>query len=223
MKKKSQIRILLADDHAVLREGLKTLLGSEEDMVVVGEAADGASVLPLVQKLSPNVVLMDISMGPSSGSVATREIKKLNAGVQVLVLTVHEDASYLQEMLSAGASGYILKRAATKELIKAVRVVAEGRTYLDPEMSAAVVQSFSPRAKVEGQRLLTERELTVAKLLAQGYTQKEIGAQLGVSIKTVDTHKARCMEKLGLGSRAELVRFGYQQGWFEELEIQKKE
>lgn len=221
MKKKRQIRILLADDHAVLREGLKTLLGSEDDMVVVGEAADGISVLPLVQKLSPDVVLMDISMGRGSGAMATREIKKQNNDVQVLVLTVHEDASYLQEMLSAGASGYILKRAATKELINAVRIVAEGRTYLDPEMSAAVVQSFSP-LKADGQKQLTERELSVAKLLAQGYTQKEIAAQLSVSIKTVDTHKARCMEKLGLNSRAELVRFAFQQGWFAELQPSKR-
>lgn len=217
MKKKRQIRIILADDHAVLREGLKTLLGSEDDMVVVGEAADGSSVLPLVEKLSPDVVLMDISMGRGSGAAATREIKKQNKDVSVLVLTVHEDASYLQEMLTAGASGYILKRAATKELIKAIRIIADGRTYLDPEMSAAVVQSFSP-LKADGQKFLTARELSVAKLLAQGYTQKEIAAQLSVSIKTVDTHKARCMEKLGLSSRAELVRFAYQQGWFQELQ-----
>ena len=215
MKRKKTIRVMLADDHAVLREGLKTLIHSQGDMRVVGETGDGKLAPSLAIQVRPDVVVMDVSMPGVNGASATRQIKEASPQIRVLALTVHEDASYLQDMLGAGASGYILKRAAANELINAVRTVAEGKTYLDPQMSDAVVESFSPerRATAPVAEELSERELAVAKLIAQGYTQKEIASQLTLSTKTIETHKARLMEKLELRSRAELVRFACKQGW----------
>ena len=216
MKRKKTIRVMLADDHAVLREGLKTLIHSQGDMRVVGETGDGKLAPSLAIQVRPDVVVMDVSMPGVNGASATRQIKEASPQIRVLALTVHEDASYLQDMLGAGASGYILKRAAANELINAVRTVAEGKTYLDPQMTDAVVESFSSERRAAAAPVaeeLSERELAVAKLIAQGYTQKEIAAQLTLSTKTIETHKARLMEKLELRSRAELVRFACKQGW----------
>jgi DNA-binding NarL/FixJ family response regulator len=214
----SKIRILLADDHAVVREGLKTLIRAQRDMTVVGEADDGQSAVQLAAELKPDVVVIDVSMPNMNGAMAAQQLKKNQPDIKIIALTVHEDRSYLERLLGAGASGYVLKRAAPQDLIKALRAVAAGGIYLDPQVAGTVVESF-----VGGRRTvkplstgqLTERETGVAKLVARGYTNKEISTQLGVSVKTVETHKAHCMEKLRLRSRAELVRYACDRGWLQ--------
>jgi DNA-binding NarL/FixJ family response regulator len=213
-----KIRILLADDHAVVREGLKTLIRAQRDMMVVGEADDGQSVVRLAAELKPDVVVMDVSMPNLNGALASQQLKKSRPKLKIVALTVHEDRSYLERLLGAGASGYVLKRAAPQDLIKALRTVAEGGTYLDPQVAGTVVESFVGQRRPTRRRSageLTERESTIAQRIAQGYTNKEISAQLGVSVKTVETHKARCMEKLGLRSRAELVRYACERDWLQ--------
>ncbi len=210
------LRIFLADDHAVVREGLKTLVNAQSDMEVVGEAADGNSAVQAVAAYLPDVAIMDISMPGLNGIQATVELKRVCPHVKVLALSVHEDLSYLQELLHAGASGYVLKRAAADALIQAVRTVASGAVYLDPPLAEKMVcraiqpatfQSDAPSA------MLSEREADVMRLIAQGYSNKEIAAQLSVSIKTVETYKTRAMEKLQLDSRVGIVRYAVQQGW----------
>jgi DNA-binding NarL/FixJ family response regulator len=208
-------RILLADDHGIVREGLKTLIREQADMIVVGEAADGAGAINLAAELKPDVVVLDISMPEPGGAAATRKIKKANPRTKVITLTVHEDKSYLEQLLSAGASGYVLKRTAPGELINAIRAVMKGGTYLDPNVAGAVVENFVWKQRPQAAEGLTDRETSVSRLMAQGYTNKEIAAQLGISVKTVETHKARSMEKLGLRSRAELVRYGFDRGWLQ--------
>jgi DNA-binding NarL/FixJ family response regulator len=215
-----KIRILLADDHTVVREGLKTLIHAQPDMTVIGEAADGRGVLVEAAKLNPDVVVIDISMPEINGAEATRRLKQAYPQMKVLALTVHEDRSYLEQLLGAGASGYVLKRAAADELITALRRVANGATYLDPHVAGTVVAGFvqqhRPSLSSRAQPL-TERELVVAKLIAQGYTNKEIAAQLELSVKTIESHKMHSMEKLGVRSRAELVRFAYAEGWLDSV------
>jgi DNA-binding NarL/FixJ family response regulator len=211
----AKTRILLADDHGIVREGLKTLIREQPDMTVVGEAADGALAIKLAGELKPDVVVLDVSMPEVNGAAATRKIKRANAKIKVVALTVHEDKSYLEQLLSAGASGYVLKRTAPGELINALRAVIKGGTYLDPNVAGAVVETFVWKQGTGAVEGLTDRETSVAKLVAQGYTNKEIASQLGISVKTVETHKARSMEKLELRSRADLVRYAFERGWLQ--------
>ena len=213
-----KLRVFLADDHAVVREGLKALVNAQAGMEVVGEAADGQAALDAATALQPDVVVMDISMPALSGARATEQLKKAAPRVQVLALTVHEDKGYLQQLLEAGASGYVLKRAAAEELVLAIRTVAAGGVYLDPSVAGKVVSRFVRKpgpneAPQEGQ--LSDREEEVVRLIAQGYTNKEIAARLTLSVKTVETYKARSLEKLGLRGRTDLVRYALQRGWLE--------
>ncbi|HEX5273168.1 MAG TPA: response regulator transcription factor [Gemmataceae bacterium] len=214
----TKLRIVLADDHAVVREGLKALVNARPEMGVVGEAGDGAAACRLAEELQPDVVVMDVSMPGMSGAEATEWLKRLHPAVKVLALTVHEDKSYLRLLLEAGARGYVLKRAAAEELIHAIRTVAAGGVYLDPTLAGKVVGGFVRRsagsAPPEGSDL-TDREAEVVRLIASGHGNKEIAAQLGLSVKTVETYKARSLEKLGLKSRADLVRYALQRGWLQ--------
>jgi len=211
-----KIRILLADDHEVVREGLKSLINAEPDMVVIGEAEDGPTAINLAAHLKPDLVVLDISMPGVSGASVGRRIKSGNPKLKIVTLTVHEDKSYLEQFLAAGVSAYVLKRAASRDLINAVRTVAKGGSYLDPGIVGTVVQTFAwKESSSRGAQGLSDRETTVAKLISQGYTSKEVAAQLDISIKTVETHKARCMDKLGLHSRAELVRHALDRGWLQ--------
>ncbi len=212
-----KLRIFLADDHAVVREGLKSLINAHDGMAVVGEAADGLVACELAPALKPDVVIMDVSMPGLSGSQATARLKQECPSIRVLALTVHEDKGYIRQLLAAGASGYVLKRAAPEELIHAIRAVASGGVYLDPNMAAKVVGGFVRRAKsTEAQGCdLSERETEVARRTSAGFSNKEIAAKLELSIKTVETYRARAMEKLGLCSRADLVRYAVQQGWLQ--------
>ncbi len=211
-------RIFLADDHAVVREGLKALINAQPGMTVVGEAADGLLACEQVAVLRPDVVVMDVSMPGLTGPQATARMKLECPAVRVLALTVHEDKGYIRQLLAAGAAGYVLKRAAPEELVHAIRVVAAGKVYLDPDMAGKVVGGFvrQPANGVTPGGELSEREAEVVRQTAAGYSNKEIAASLELSIKTVETYRARAMEKLGLQSRSGLVRYAVQQGWLQD-------
>ena len=212
------LHIFLADDHEVLREGLKRLIDEQPDMEVVGEASNGRSTCQQVKNLRPEVVVMDVSMPDMNGVQATKRIRQECPDVKVMALTAHEDPSYLRQLLQAGASGYVLKRSASKELIHAIRVVAAGQVYLDPSVAGQVVSSFVGRKSEQsatGGGDLSERETEVLRLIALGHSNKEIAAQLDISVKTVETYKTRLMEKLDLHSRADIVRYALRQGWLQ--------
>ncbi|HBV86058.1 response regulator [Desulfosporosinus sp.] len=210
----SKIRLLLADDHAVLRSGLKMLLNSQKDMVVIGEAKSGLEAITQGKELNPDIVLLDISMPGMSGLEALEKIRK-NSSAKVLMLTMHADEKYLQEALQVGASGYVLKQAADTELLQAIRDVAKGEIYLDSHLAQNLVKSIylSERESKHSDSVLTEREKEVLKLVALGYTNKEIAESLQVSVKTVETHKSRMMEKLRCRKRSDLVRFAIDNGY----------
>ena len=215
-----KLRIFLADDHAVVRAGLKTLVNAQADMVVVGEAGDGQAALEQVRDCLADVVIMDISMPQLNGALATVQMRQQCPHIKVLALSVHEDTGYLRRLLEAGASGYVLKRSAADTLIQAIRMVAEGGIYLDPALAGKIVGSLLGKSAAEGETPtaeLSERETDVVRLIAQGYSNKEIATQLNLSVKTVETYKARAMEKIGVDSRVAIVRYALQRGWLQEL------
>jgi len=215
----STLRILLADDHAMMREGLRSLVNAQADMEVVGEAGDGRAALLKARELQPDVVVMDISMPELNGIQATERLKGCCRKAKVLALTAYDDGGYLRQLLEAGASGYVLKRAAAEELVKAIRVVAAGGVYLDPALAGRVVSGYVGRKRLRGapqNTELSEREEEVMRLVAWGYTNKEVAAYLNISVKTVETHKTNLMEKLDLKGRADIVRYALRQGWLRE-------
>jgi len=215
----SNIRIFIADDHAVVREGLKTLINAQPDMEVVGEAEEGTSVADSVASSASDVAVVDISMPGFNGIEVTTQLKQSAPQIKVLTLTVHEDMGYLRQCLAAGASGYVLKRAAAAELVDAIRTVASGGMYVDPAVGgrllAGTSQDQAPSPVAHGVEL-SEREEQVLRLIAQGYSTKEIASQLKLSSKTIETYKARSVEKLGLFSRVDIVRYALQRGWLQE-------
>ena len=215
-----KLRIFLADDHAVVRAGLKTLVDAQSDMIVVGEADDGQSALEQMRDCAADVVIMDISMPQLNGAVATAQLQQQCPNIKVLALSVHEDTGYLRKLLEAGASGYVLKRSAADTLIQAIRMVAAGGLYLDPAIAGKVVGSLLGKTVVvrdPAAAELSERETDVVRLIAQGYSNKEIATLLNLSVKTVETYKTRAMEKIGLDSRVAIVRYALQRGWLQEL------
>ncbi|MBA3806644.1 MAG: response regulator transcription factor [Acidobacteria bacterium] len=212
----SKLRMLLADDHEVLREGLKLLINSQPDMEVIAEASDGMSAWQQAKECRPDVVIMDVSMPRMDGAKATERLKRECPEVKVLALTAHEDKGYISRLVRAGASGYLLKVAAASELIKAIRVVAAGGIYLDPALADKVVNNYMRQQSLKGEAqhgTLTAREEEVLRLVARGYVNKEIAARLNLSVKTVEAHKSNFMEKLDLHSRADTVRYALSQGW----------
>jgi DNA-binding NarL/FixJ family response regulator len=214
------LRILLADDHVMLREGLRSLVGAEADMEVVGEADDGRDALLKARALRPDVVVMDISMPELNGIRATEQLKGCCPGTKVLVLTAYDEDGYLRQLLEAGASGYVLKKAAAEELVKALRAVAAGGVYLDPALAGRVVGGYLGRKKLRGELRgveLSGREEEVLRLVAWGYTNKEAAGYLNISVKTVETHKTNLMEKLGLKTRSDIVRYALRSGWLSEV------
>jgi len=213
----SAIRVLLADDHAVIREGLKALINTESGMEVVGEAADGLEAVALTAQLDPDIVVVDVSMPHLNGAQVTTKLREARPDRKVLALTVHEDKGYLRLLLEAGAAGYVLKRAAAGELVQAIRAVAAGGAYIDPALAGGLVDNFvNPgQTKEEAGADLSDRETEVVRLIAQGYSNKEIAAQLRVSVKTVETYKTRSMEKLGMRGRVDIVRYAVRRGWLE--------
>lgn len=208
----SNTRVLLADDHAVVREGLKALIGGHPGFEVIGEAADGPAAVALAAELDPDVVVVDLSMPGLSGAEVTARLRQARPDRKVVALTVHEERGYLRSLLEAGAAGYVLKRAAAAELVQALRAVAAGGTYIDPALAGDVVGSFVGRAEGVAAEL-SDREAEVVRLIARGYSNKEIAAQLKLSVKTVETYKARSLEKLGVRSRVGLVRYATERGW----------
>lgn len=215
----NKLRILLAEDHETIRDGLKLLVGSQPDMEVVGEADNGRVAVQLAQQLLPDVAVMDVSMPELNGLQATKKLKQQCPRVKVLALTRHTDDGYLQQLLQAGASGYVLKQSKSVELLRAIRAVAAGQTYLDPAITEKVVGSIIGGRGARGtsaETNLTEREAEVLRLIALGYINKEVAARLSLSVKTVEAHKARGMEKLGMKSRVDLVRYAMLRGWLQD-------
>ena len=213
---KSPLRILLADDHVTVRHGLKLLIDSQADMQVVAEASDGETAVQRAVSLKPNVIVMDISMPGMNGLAATRTLKKLQPTAAIVTLTRHSDDAYLQELLRAGVSGYVLKQSAPTELLQAIRAAAAGGQYLDSTLTARVTAGFLAR---EGRKVNksgatpSERESEVLRLIASGYSNKEIAGRLSLSVKTVEAHKANAMRKLGLNGRIDIVKYALLQGW----------
>ena len=212
----ARIRVVIADDHAVVRLGLRTLLGNAADIQVVGEATNGVEALALCRELAPDVVLMDLSMGGLDGAAATRALAAEGARTRVLVLTMHDEEEYLIPLLDAGAAGYVVKDAVSTELLEAIRTVAAGRTFVRPEAARVLADGWSRRAATDEARQryeqLSDRERTVFTLMAQGYTTSQIGERINVSGKTVDTYRRRVNEKLGLSERADYVRLALRLG-----------
>jgi len=211
----SKIRLLLVDDHDIVRAGLRMLFMAEKDMEIVGEANSAEEALQAMRELEPDVVLMDVAMPGMSGIEATRRIKEVNPEVFVLALTMHEDEQYFFEMLNAGASGYIPKRAAPDDLVSAIRVVNEGNVFLYPTLAKLLVRDFLQRSEPGASgiaEILTPREREVLTCIAEGLTNREIAEALVISHKTVDRHRENIMRKLNLHSRVELVKYAIEKG-----------
>ena len=212
----TKIRVLIADDHGLMREGVKALLAATEDLEVVGEAEDGEEAIREVRRLEPDVVLMDVAMPGLGGLEATLVIRKEKPDVKILVLTQYDDREYVSRFLKAGVSGYVLKKAVAAELVAAIRAVARGGLVLDPEIARDALNERGPEAfpdQVEDPyESLTDREKQVLKLVAEGGSNKEIAETLGISVKTAMAHREHLMEKLGVHSRTELIKFALRRG-----------
>jgi two-component system, NarL family, response regulator NreC len=206
-----RIRILLADDHAVVRQGFKMILDAQPDMEIVGEAANGREVIALAGEVHPDVVIMDVAMPELNGIEATRRLAEVSPHARVLALSMHKDSVYVREVLRAGARGYVLKESGAGDLVNAVRAVASGEGYLSPAVSNAVLDDYR-RHVTNPIDLLTSREREVLQMLAEGKTNKEIAAVLNLSVYTIDAHRGRVMEKLNIHSINELVRFAVRNG-----------
>lgn len=205
-----KIKVLIVDDHAILRAGLRTLLNLQPDIEVIDEAEEGLEVMEKVQRLQPDVILMDISLPSMDGLEVTAMLKKRHPNVKVLILTMHEDRHYLYPALKAGASGYVVKRAADTELIDAIRAAYRGDAFLHPSMARIVAEDYMEQGAME--KGLSDKEREVLKLIAQGRTYKEMAKLLSVSVKTIETYRERIKEKLGLTTRAEMVRYALEKG-----------
>ncbi|MEN3230279.1 response regulator transcription factor [Methylorubrum rhodesianum] len=218
-----RIRVILADDHPVVLAGIRTLLNADPEVELVGEATDGGEALPMIRAVAPDVAVIDVSMPGLNGLELTERVTGECPGTRVLVLTVHEDAAYVQPLMRAGARGYLLKRSAADDLLRAVRAVASGGVFLDPSIAGHALAETSgsdgrPGA-AEGREPLSPREAETLRLIAQGFSNKEIARRIDVSVKSVETYKARAAEKLGLRTRAEIIRYGAAHGWFDALAL----
>ncbi|MDR3435203.1 response regulator transcription factor [Telmatospirillum sp.] len=208
------IRVALADDHPIVLTGIKALIETEVDICVVSASTCGKTALEEIVRKVPDVAVLDISIGDMDGIELIRRSKALAPAVHLLALTVHEDQGYLQQALLAGVAGYLLKRSAAEDLVRAIRTVARQEMYLDPAIAAKAVAP--PPGRLPNVDILSERETNVLRLLAQGFTTKEIADRLAISIKTVETYKVRAAEKLNLKTRVQIIRFAAAQGWFSE-------
>lgn len=213
------VRLLLVDDHPLLRAGVKALLETQPDLAVIGEAHDGLTAVRLARELEPDVVVMDLSLPELGGAEATKQILADTPTLRVLVLSAHEELGFARTLMGAGASGYALKRSASEELVRAVRLVAEGGTYVDPTLSSALLAADRLRLGTSSAPpvSLSERESEVIRLIARGHTSKEMAEALGISPRTLETYKARAMSKLNLRTRAELIRYAMQSGWLRDV------
>jgi DNA-binding NarL/FixJ family response regulator len=212
------IRVLLADDHLTVREALAVLVDSQPDMQVVAQAGDGNEAVERARQIRPDVAVIDLSMPAMNGLEVTLALKDALPATRIVMLTRHGEYQYIQQLLRAGANGYVLKQSASEELLQAIRTVASGKSYFDPIVSGKLSDHYATTAQPRGigGEALTAREQEIVRLLARGYSNKDIAAELAISVKTVEAHKANAMGKLGMTSRIELVRFAIVQGWLRE-------
>jgi DNA-binding NarL/FixJ family response regulator len=214
-----KIRIVLADDHPIVLDGLRNLIRAEPDFELVGEAASGLGALKIIREQRPDVAVLDISMPELNGILLSRRLAGEMPGLRLLVLTLHEDRAYLNQALEAGVRGYVLKRSAVENLVQAIRAVMVGGLYIDPAIVGRVFESKQVNKRLAARKgvapALTDREADVLKMAALGFTNKEIASRLDVGVKSIETYKARGLEKLGLKTRAELVRYASGQGWLD--------
>jgi DNA-binding NarL/FixJ family response regulator len=212
------LRVLVADDHPVVLAGVRALLDGDPDVEIVGEALDGRTALQMAMELQPSVVVLDLSMPGLNGLEVTQQLLAWRPGCKVVVLTVHEDRSYLRKLIEVGASGYVLKRSAAKVLLHAIQAVAAGGIYLDPLIAVHALDRppKKPKEASDGHAELSEREMQVLPLVAAGHSNKVIANILHISVKSVETYKRRAMDKLGFRSRVELVRYAANKGWLTE-------
>jgi DNA-binding NarL/FixJ family response regulator len=215
----TKLRVMLADDHETVREGLRMIVNAQDDMEVVGFAGDGREAVAMAQELMPDILVMDISMPELNGLKATEKLSKVCPQVKVLTLSRHAEDGYMRELLAAGAWAYVLKQSAPSELIHAIRAVAAGGKYIDPKLTGKVMGDYSGgsgalRGETKGR--LSKRESEILRLIALGYSNKEIAASLSLSVKTIEVHKANAMRKVNLTSRIDLVRYAIFQGWLQD-------
>lgn len=212
----AKMKVFIADDHALVREGIKLLISAQPDMIVVGEAGDGESAAREVRRLVPDVVLMDVSMPLLGGAVATERILTSCPQVCVLALSAHDDEAHVRQLLNSGAKGYVLKKAIAEELTGAIRTVARGGTHIDPTVAGSIVQGYLNPAQASESDVLSVREQEVLVHIAWGYANREIADKLHLSVKTVEGYKTRLMEKLSLRTRSDIVRYALRRGWLQE-------
>ena len=208
----SKIKILVVDDHAIMRDGIHALIDLHDDIEVVGEASDGKEAIEKVRELAPDVVIMDIAMPGMDGLEAARRIRKRNPEVKVLVLTQHDHKEYVLSAIKVGVAGYLPKRAVSSELVSAIRAVHRGESFLYPSAATALIQDYLRKGEVEPYDYLTEREREILKLIAEGHTSREIANMLFISLKTVQGHRTKVMEKLDIHNRTELIRYAMRKG-----------
>lgn len=214
-----KLQILLAEDHQTVREGIKLLVNGQPDMEVIGEVGDGEAAIKEATRLKPDLLVMDISMPTMNGLKATKKLRELLPDIKILTLTRHTDDGYLKQLIGAGANGYVLKQSAPTDLLHAIRTVAAGNAYLDPSLTRKVMGGYVSRTEsVRGESKgdLTDREEEVLRLISFGYSNKEIGSRLEVSVKTIEAHKANAMRKLGISSRIDIVRYAILQNWLQD-------
>ncbi len=213
----SKIRVLLADDHTIVRQGLRALLDTHEDIEIVGEAENGRQAFEKTEQISPDIVVLDITMPYLNGIEATRKIKKMNPEIKVIVLTVHDSEEYVHQILQAGASGYLLKESAVSDLVSAINAVNKGDVFLSPTISKVVVKDYIKHTGGETRAfdsldVLTSREREVLQLIAEGHTNREVARLLKLSVKTIDVHRARIKEKLNISDTAGLIKYSIRKG-----------
>jgi len=207
-----KIKILIVDDHAIMREGIRALLDLQEDIEVVGEACDGNEAIEKARELGPDVAIMDIAMPGMDGLEATRRMRKKNPNLRVLVLTQYDNREYILSVIKAGASGYVPKRALSSELVTAIRAVHNGESFLYPSAASALIEDYLQHVDEEPYDRLTQREREILKLIADGNTSREIADKLFISLKTVQGHRTKIMEKLNLHNRTELIKYAMRKG-----------
>lgn len=215
-----KIKILIAEDHETVRQGLKLIVESQDDLQVVGEAGDGREAIRLAEELKPDIILMDVSMPVVNGLVASAKLVRILPEIKILTLTRHTDEAYLRELLQAGVSGYVLKQSSSDDLLRAIRRVAKGDKYLDPAITGKIFDNFTekqtkPRGDASGAKLTT-REAETLRLIALGNSNREIAEKFDLSVKTVESHKANALKKLDISSRKEIISYAILQGWMQE-------
>lgn len=214
-----KLKVLIAEDHKTVREGIKLLVNGQTDMEVVGEAGDGEAAIKLYEELDPDIIVMDISMPVLNGLKATKRLRSKFPKCKILTLTRHTDDGYLRQLIAAGASGYVLKQSAPSELINAIRSIGSGNSFLDPSLTQKVLGGYASKAESlrgENHGDLSSRESEVLKLIAFGYSNKEIATRLDLSVKTIEAHKANAMRKLGIASRIDIVKYAILQNWLQD-------